>query len=321
MRSNVDFNMRGNQLKNAVLDRQPSGQAPTYKGQIAFDDSTGQLRYSPDGVTWVYHAQANSNYSVGAPVVRIRTGSTGWKTCVDGFILPSGSRNYLGLKASNVPLDFFKDQKLDAGIDLYIHRGHNHDNAVSQYDQDRFTHPVSITGGKTEDDHRLNNGIIPARSMYRGAFDNAVQSGPLGGERQTFWNLYGASESDWIEKDVNLTGHLRVGKLQVFESFGIPSSINSTAKALGPAASGRYGVQTKQTKNFYTTFGTKGFALYIAFAYSWRDMSHPDPRARICGPMSRVLRVSAYPYPVYEDWATGKAAARDGFSFEVKVAR
>ena len=318
MRSNTDYDMNGHQLKNAVLDRQPSGQAPAYKGQVAFDDSTGQLRYSPDGVTWVYYTQGNNNYSVGAPVVRIRTGSTGWTTCSDGFVLPSGSRNYLGLKASNVPLDFFKDQKLDAGIDLYIHRGHRHDNAASWNDQHRFTHPVSVANAISEDDERIANGIIPRRSMYRGSADQHVLNGPLAGNRQTFWNLYGASEGAWIAKDVNIAGHLRVGLVNVYEAFNVPSSVNFNSKALGPAASGRYGVQTKQTKNFYTTFGTKGFALYIAFAYSWRDMSHPDPRARICGPMSNVYRVSAYPWPVYEDWGTGKAAARDGFSFEIK---
>lgn len=320
MRSNTHFDLNGNQLKNAGLERQPSGQAPTFAGQIAFDDGAGQMRYSPDGVNWTYGATAAKNYSVGAPVVRIRTGSTGYQTCVDGFVLPAGSRNHLGLKAANVPLEFFKDQKLDAGIDLYIHRGHNHDNVISQNDQDRFTHPISVSNGKTEDDDRLNAGLIPARSMYRGAFDNAVQNGPLAGERRTFWPLYGNVESGWVAKDVNLAGHMRVGLVAVYEKYNVPSSINPTAKALGPAASGHYGVQTKQTKHFYRTQGVKGFALYVAFAYSWRDLNHPDPRARICGPMSRVYRVSAYPWPVYEDWGTGLAAARDGFSFEVKPA-
>lgn len=319
MRSNVDYDFKGNQLRQAVLERQPTATPPQFRGQIAFDDTTGKMRYSPDGVNWAYGAE--KNFSVGAPVTRIRTGSTGWSMCGDGFTLPSGSRNHLGLKAANVPSEFFTDKSLNAGIDLYIYRGQVHDNSQSQNDQDRFTHPVSVRGSMSEDEERVSNGIIPSRSMHRGSAENFVKFGPLAGERQTFWPLYGANEGSWIAKDVNLTGHLRVGQIEVFEKSGAPSSINAYGKGLGPLASGRYAITTKQTKHLYRTIGVKGFALYVAFAYSWRDFSHPDKRARVCGPMSRILRVSAYPYPVYEDWATGKAAARDGFSFEVKAAR
>lgn len=320
MNTNVDFD--GRELKSPVIHKQHTADAPQYVGQLSFDSQANMMRYSPDGAAWTYLAANGAGAAyVGAPAVEISGRSSGWTTGADGYALGTG-RGSGKLYARDVPAAFFTDKLLDAGIDLMVFRQKAHNNGrmgQAQFKRHTWTHPVSVVGGVSEDQERVNNGIIPKLSMYRGAISNNG-NGPVH-DRRTFWPLFGRQDGDEIEKDVNFAAFFRKCQVEVFEKPNVPSSVQFNGAAVGPAGTNRTALGHLNPRKLYNVWGAGGLAMYFGFAYSWRDLSHPDKRARIVGPISQIIRVSCYPWPVQIDSNTGILRAVDAKSLAVKFDR
>ena len=313
-----NLNFQGMQAMFMGLHRQPTAQAPIVRGEIALDDATGALRYSPDGATWVYPAGGDNGISVGAPHVEISGFGSDYTISQDGTAM-GVMRGRAMLFVRDVPDAFYNDPKLDAGIDLYMRRPKNHDAGrlgQSQRKRHRWTHPVSVVGGQTEDMIRIANGVIPRPSKYRGAM-----SPSLPGDRQTFWPLLGHTDGDEVCKDVNFAMFFNKTHVEVYEAPFTPSSVQFSNTSFGPAGTNRSLLNKINGPWFYRTHGTEGCCAEFAFAYSWRDLNSVDPRARIIGPMSRAIFVSAYPWPVVFDYATGKRKAQGSKGLAVRFAR
>lgn len=286
----TNLDMQGNQLMQAVLEhRAPS--APFVEGRVSYDPAA-QMGFleTAGGYTYFPMSNAAGAYVVGAPDVRLVTNNNNAQfrdQQGNFFVLPPV--NTVSIRAQNLPKDFFTDPKLDAAIDLFVYRNKRHAGASRQLHGAGFRHPVSYANGQTEDDIRIANGIIPAKSMLRGGR-------PHGGfgDRHTNWPLlnYANTQEVVFFKNFEPEAFFQDSKLETINADPAiypGGNVGLRVKAL--AASGR---TTRLNYRYqYGSVQNSARTLYFSFAYSWIDKNAPDPRQRIVGPMSPIFQAKS----------------------------
>ena len=286
----MNLDLQGNQLVQAVLEhRAPS--APFVEGRVSYDPAA-QMGFLETASGYSYFPLANTAgaYVVGAPDVRLVTNANNIQfRDQQGNMFAQPPINTVSIRAQNLPKDFFVDPKLDAAIDLFVYRNKRHAGASRRLHGAGFRHPVSYATGQTEDDIRIANGIIPAKSMLRGGRPHDGF-----GVRHTNWPLLNYTNAQEVVsfKNFEPEAFFQDSKLETLAADPAiyPSgTIGITVKAL--AGSGR---TTRLSYRYqYGSVQNSARTLYFAFAYSWIDKSAPDPRQRIIGPMSQIFQAKS----------------------------